>query len=61
MTRENLRSYAGSKIANFCRGYKTVYAHRFEDGEFERDKEIKYNVLYHIFVATESSTWEKIR
>lgn len=36
MTTENLHAYAGSKIANFCRGYKTVYAHRIEEGEFER-------------------------
>ncbi|XP_071143656.1 uncharacterized protein [Mytilus edulis] len=33
MTNENLLAYAGPKIANFCRGYKSVYAHRLENGE----------------------------
>ncbi|XP_076083846.1 uncharacterized protein LOC143054712 isoform X2 [Mytilus galloprovincialis] len=36
MSNENLLAYAGSKIANFCRGYQTKYAHRVEDDEIHR-------------------------
>lgn len=35
MTKENLLAYAGSRIANFCHGYKTIFAHRLENGEIK--------------------------
>lgn len=35
LKRTDVVRYAGTKIANFCQGYKTIYAHRLASGNIQ--------------------------